>query len=360
MDQPRGSGRLTRAIQKPPGSAPGSLLYVGDRTEGQTTVHYMDYDPEHLLEEELERVESCFHLFETPSITWLDVVGLADVEQIRALGERLDVHPLLLEDVLSTRQRPKVEEYPQHLFIVLRMLQWPEGEPSLLDEQVSLILGENYVISFQERAGDVFGPVRERLRSARGSIRTRGPDYLAYALMDSVVDHYFGILERIGDEVEVLEDAAVSAPGPSMTRSIHHLKRQTAMARRSIWPLREVLGTIYRGEHPLIAESTRLFLRDVYDHSVQVIDTLETLRDVAAGVMDLHMSAVSNRMNEIMKVLTIMSSLFIPLSFLAGLYGMNFDVMPELHYRWGYPVLLVVMLVIAVGLIAWFRRKGWI
>lgn len=357
---PGSQNPLVRPLAKAPGSHPGSLIYVGAHAEGGFSVHYMDYDQDHLTEAEVDTVDACFEMFDTPTVTWVDVVGLAAVDQIRTLGEHLDIHPLVLEDVLHTRQRPKVEEYPNHLFVVLRMLQWDQGETSLRDEQVSLVIGENYVISFQERPGDVFGPVRERLRSGRGNIRTRGPDYMAYALMDAVVDHYFGILERIGDEVEKLEDVALTAPDTSVTRHLHHLKRQTALARKSVWPLREVLAAIYRGEHPLVSEGTRLFVRDVHDHAVQIIDTLETLRDVAAGVRDLHMSAVSNRMNEIMKVLTIMASLFIPLSFLAGVYGMNFDVMPELHYRWGYPALLVLMLAVTIGMLTYFRRKGWL
>lgn len=360
MTQPTSKPRLVRPSVKKPGAGPGHLVFTGAHADEGTTVEYMDYDAEKLEEAQVDHVADCFGFFETPSVTWVDIVGLSDVEQIRALGEHLDLHPLLLEDVLSTRQRPKVEEYPNQLFVVIRMLQWPEGETDLIDEQVSLVVGDNYVISFQERSGDVFGPVRERIRSARGTIRRRGSDYMAYALMDAVVDHYFGILERIGDKVEALEERTLEGLDPSMTHRIHHLKRQTALTRRSIWPLREVLGTIYRGEHPLIAEETKLFFRDVYDHSVQVIDTLETLRDVAAGVMDLHMSAVSNRMNEIMKVLTIMSSMFIPLSFMAGVYGMNFDVMPELHVRWAYPALLIAMLTVVVGMLTWFRRKGWL
>ena len=345
---------------KQPGAPPGTVMHVGRRRLERVLIHTLDYGPDHLDEREDASLAECRELFAAQSVTWVDVVGLHDVDLLREIGDVLRLHPLMLEDIPSTRQRPKVEEYPDHLFVVLRMLQWPEGAPDIQDEQVSLVLGPHYVVSFQEQPGDVFEPVRERLRHGRGLLRSRGPDYLAYTLMDAVVDHYFGLLERLGAEVEELEDQVLLRPGADPIRRIHHARRQSALARRSIWPLREVLSTVYRGEHPLVSDETRLFVRDVYDHSVQVIDTLETVRELTASVMDLHMSTVSNRMNEVMKVLTIMASIFIPLSFLAGLYGMNFDVMPELHVPWGYPALLGVMAVLAGGMLWYFRRRGWL
>jgi magnesium transporter len=270
------------------------------------------------------------------------------------------VHRLALEDVLTPTTRPKVEDFETHYLVIMKMLSFDEETESIIAEQVSLIVGERYLFTFQERVGDVFEPVRERLRQSKGRIRSRGTDYLAYALIDAIVDSYYRILETVGDRIEEIEEAALGEPTMEVMRRIHNLKREMLILRRAIWPLREATGQLYRGEVPLVTPETQLFLRDVHDHCVQVIDTVETLREVLSGAMDLYMSGVSNRMNEVMKVLTIIATIFIPLSFFAGLYGMNFDYMPELHVRWAYPVLLGGMATVAGGMLWYFHKKGWL
>jgi len=320
----------------------------------------MDYDESSMDERTLEAIEECFELADDPPVTWVNVDGLHDAALIETVGEHFGIHRLALEDVLNPNQRPKVEDYPGHFLVILKMLSFDAEEASVKAEQVSLIVGPTFLFSFQEQWGDVFEPVRERLRAGNVRIRSRGTDYLAYALIDTVVDSYFRILEQIGDEIEELEDQVMGDPDLELMHRIHHLRRETLILRRAIWPMREALGRMYRGELPLIQDETQVYLRDVYDHSVQVIDTVETLRDVLSGAMDLYMSAVSNRMNEVMKVLTVIATIFIPLSFFAGVYGMNFEYMPELGIRWAYPALLVAMATMAGGMLWFFKKRGWL
>jgi magnesium transporter len=270
------------------------------------------------------------------------------------------MHPLLVEDVLSTRQRPKQEEYEQHHYLVVRMLRFDAERIEVVEEQISVVVGPNYVVSFQESEGDVWEPVRERLRGGRGSIRQRGPDYLAYALLDAVVDGYFGVVEGIGDHLEQLESEVMQEPTRATITRIHQLKGELLIARKAVWPLRDLFNTLIRDESRLFTDNTKIFLRDAYDHSVQVIDSVETLRDLSASLVDLYLSSVSNRMNEVMKVLTIIATIFIPLTFIAGVYGMNFDYMPELHWRWAYPVVWGVMVVVAGVLLVYFRKRHWL
>ena len=264
-----------------------------------------------------------------------------------------------MEDILNTDQRPKVEEYPGYLYIVLRMLQFDEQRQQIHSEQLSLVLGKNFVLSFQERPGDVFEGVRERLRAGR-RIRFMRSDYLTYALLDAVVDHYFEMLEHIGEQVEVLEDQVIDNPGPDTLARMHHYKREMLLLRKSIWPLRELLSRLARDESTLISEETRLYLRDVYDHVIHVMDSIDTIRELLVSMLDLYLSSVSKRTNEIMKVLTIFASLFMPLTFIVGVYGMNFDVMPELRWPWGYPVVMLVMAILVGALLVLFRRRRWI
>jgi magnesium transporter len=266
----------------------------------------------------------------------------------------------VLEDVLNTGHRPKFEEHDDYLFLVLKMLFMPAGSNEVHTEQVSLIIKDKLVLSFQEQAGDVFDGIRERLRNNRGRIRKRGADYLAYALLDSVIDNYFVILEKIGEEIELLEDELIAAPTPTTLHKIHNLKREMILLRKSVWPLRELISGMQRCESPLIAEGTEIFFKDIYDHTIQVIDTVETFRDILSGMLDLYLSSISNRMNEVMKVLTIMATIFIPLTFIAGIYGMNFDVMPELHWPWGYAAFWVVILIVAGTMLAFFKKKKWL
>jgi len=353
-------GRMVNRVHKPPGSAPGTLVHTGARKAESVLIRLFEYDPDSIDERRLDRIEDCFSTVEDPTVTWVNVDGLHDVGVIESVGERFGVHRLVLEDLLSTSQRPKVEEYADHFLVILKMLSFDAETDSVRSEQVSLAVGRTYVFSFQERQGDVFEPVRERLRQSKGRIRSRGADYLAYSLIDTVVDSYFKILEAVGDRIEELEESVLQDPTMDVLERIHHLRREMLILRRAVWPLREALGRLYRGEVELVSEETEVFLRDVHDHAVQVIDTVESLREVLSGAMDLYMSGVSNRMNEVMKVLTIIATIFIPLGFFAGLYGMNFAYMPELGIRWAYPALLVFMASIASGMLWYFRKRDWL
>ncbi len=353
-------GRLVRSAAKPPGTAPGTLVHTGPRKVDEVRIQLIDYDADSLVERTLQRVEDCIPYADEPPVSWINIEGLHDVSVIGTVGDHFRVHRLALEDVLSTSARPKAEAYEDNFLVIVKMLTFDEETDSVVSEQVSFIVGHSYLLSFQERYGDVFEPVRVRLREAQGRIRTRGTDYLAYALVDALVDGYFRILETIGDRIEALEELVFTDPSLELMHRIHHLKREMLIVRRAVWPLRETIGQLYRGEVPGVTEETQLFLRDVYDHAVQVIDTVETLREVLSSALDLYMSGVSNRMNEVMKVLTIIATIFIPLSFIAGLYGMNFEYMPELGFRWAYPALLSAMAAIAGGMLWFFHRKGWL
>ena len=297
------------------------------------------------------------------AVTWINVDGLADIALIEAVGKLFNIHQLALEDVINVHQRPKVEEFDEHLFIVTRMLSEPSAKET---EQVSMFLGKGFVVAFQERPGDVFEPVRQRLRRGSGQIRKLEADYLAYALLDAVIDGYFPALELRGEEVEHLEGLVVSKPREKLIGLIHETKRDLLELRRAVWPQREMLSALMRQEGTFIEERTKVYLRDCYDHIIQLIDIIETYRKVCSGLVETYLSSLSNRMNEIMKVLTIMATVFIPLSFIAGLYGMNFDTkvspwnMPELGWRYGYPFALGLMLAVAGGLLWSFWRRGWI
>ncbi len=343
------------------GVAPGTLVHVGESSGEAITINLIDYDVEQLHEELLaiDDVQRCCQLKASRTVSWINVNGIHEIGPIETLGSCFGLHPLVLEDILNTDHRPKLEDYDDYLFLVLKMLFY-DRENGIRTEQVSLVLGPNYVLSFQENVGDVFDSVRERLRGGKGRIRKLGADYLAYALMDAVVDSYFAILETIGDGIEEMEQELVTDPSPQTLNHIHHFKREMILLRKSVWPLRELISALQRVEPPLISDTTGVFLRDVYDHTIQVVDTVETFRDIISGMLDLYLSSISNRMNEVMKVLTIIATLFIPLTFLAGIYGMNFEYMPELHWRWGYFGLWGVMLVTTAGLLRFFRRKKWL
>ncbi|MDY6777619.1 MAG: magnesium/cobalt transporter CorA, partial [Candidatus Nanohaloarchaea archaeon] len=304
------------------GQSPGSLVHVGDRKEDEVEITVIDYGPDHAEEREAETVQEAFEAVDRDSVTWINVDGLHDEAVIGAIGERLGLHPLIQEDVLNTDQRPKLEDLDDHLFLVLKMLSYDDGVNA---EQVSILIGENVVVSFQEQAGDVFDPVRERIRSGKGQLRKKGADYLAYALLDAVVDNYFLVLEELSDRLESIEDDLVEEPERKTLQQVQEMKRELVFVRKSVWPLRESISRLERTESDLIEESTRIYLRDVYEHTVQVIDIVESFRDVLSGTLDAYMSSISNRMNEVMKVLTIIGTIFIPLTFVAGIYGMNFE-----------------------------------
>jgi magnesium transporter len=353
---------MSKALKKrseKAGLQPGALFYLGDREARKADVSVIDYDEGSFTEQKVGAVEECIPFRDRSTVTWINVGGL-DVDFIEDLGACFSLHPLLLEDIADTDQRPKLDEFEDYLFIVLRMLLFDEAQREVVGEQVSLVLGQNYVLSFQEDGGDTFDPVRERLRNNKGIIRKMGADHLAYSLFDAVVDGYFVILEKIGDRIEDLEDELVVNPTTEVLQAIYDLKRQMAALRKSVWPLREIISKLERIDTKLISESTKIYLRDVYDHTIQVIETVETYRDLLSGMLDIYLSSISNKMNEIMKVLTIIGTIFIPLTFVAGVYGMNFRNMPELNWAWGYPLAMMVMLAIALVMVLFFRRRRWL
>ncbi len=342
------------------GLPPGTLVHIGEKKAETLKITVMDYDEAHFQEKEIKTIEECFLFKDKPTVTWINIDGLHQVEIIEKLGECYGLHPLVLEDILNTDQRPKMEDYGEYLYIVLRMLNYNDKSSEIESEQVSLILGSNFVISFQETEGDVFDPIRERIRNGKGRIRKMGADYLTYALLDAIVDNYFIILEKLGEKIEFLEEELVTRPTSETLQTIHYLKREMIFLRKAVWPLREVISGLERGEPPLVKGTTRIYLRDVYDHTIQVIDSIETFRDMVSGMLDIYLSSVSNRLNSVMKVLTIIATIFMPLTFLAGIYGMNFKHMPELEWRWGYPFLWLVMGGIGVFMLLYFRKKKWL
>jgi magnesium transporter len=356
----RMSKRLIRRRGKTPGAMPGTIVHTGVRRVEHVTIDLLHYDADSFNEEHPTTLADCFPIEVSERVTWLNVDGLHDTEQLRRLGELASMHPLVIEDVASTAQRPKVEDYDSQLYIVLRMLRFDDHSGQTEEEQLSLILSRNRLISVQEAPGDVFDSVRERLRSAKGRLRRLGADYLAYSLMDAVVDAYFTVVEKLGDRIDELEEVIIDRPAPHAIAELHRIRSELLVMRRAVWPLRDVFNALIRDDTDLIAAETKVFLRDAYDHTVQVIDTVETLRDVLSGLMDVYLSNVSNRMNEVMKVLTIIATLFIPLTFIVGVYGMNFRFMPELDWPWAYPVLWIIMILIAAFMIYQFRRRGWL
>ena len=344
-----------------PGSVPGSLQ--AHPSAEPTRLRFMHYGAERpLMEREDPSLDDLRAARAAGGVLWLDVVGLADVDSLGALGDLFDLHRLALEDVVNLGQRPKAEVYGEQLFVVLRM---PRGALPLDTEQVSLFLGDGFVITFQERPGDAFEPVRKRIREGRPRLVEGAADYLAYALLDALVDGYFPLLEDYGEFLEDIEEEILVRPEHTVVPRLHHLKRDLLNLRRYVWPLRELLSSLYRDETPQITEATQLYLRDCHDHAIQVLDLVESYRDMSSGLMDLYLSSVSNRMNEVMKVLTIIATVFIPLGFIAGLYGMNFDTrspwnMPELAWPFGYPFALGVMALVVLLMLIYFRRKGWL
>jgi magnesium transporter len=345
---------------KPAGLPPGTLVYIGEKRVEAVQITYFDYDEQNFAEKQVANIEECFPFKTTPTVTWINIDGLHDIQIIEKLGKEFELHPLLMEDILSTRQRPKAEDYEKYFFIVLKMLRYNNEEQTVESEQVSMVLGQNFVISFQEAVGDVFDQIRDRIRSAKGRIRKMGPDYLAYSLIDAIVDGYFTILEKLGEKIELLEEQLVAEPTEQTLHQIHRLKREMIVLRKSVWPLREVISSLQRTESKLISKVTSIYFRDVYDHTIQVIDTIESFRDMATGMVDIYLSSISNRMNAVMKVLTIIATIFIPLTFIAGVYGMNFKYMPELQWHWGYGAVLIIMAVVAVSMLIYFRRKKWL
>ncbi|MFC1516071.1 magnesium/cobalt transporter CorA [Thermodesulfobacteriota bacterium] len=352
--------KFTKKISKKAGSAPGTLVHIGEKKSDRVHITVLDYVPDQLREQECETIEEAIPLKDSPTTTWLNIDGVHDMDLIEKIGNHFNIHPLTLEDIVNTGQRPKVEEFEDYIYCVLKMLHVDEETNEIRSEQVSLVLGSNFLISFQELTGDVFEAVRERIRKGRGRIRKGGVDYLAYALIDAVVDHYFVILEKIGAVIEALEEDLLAEPTSETMQSIHDMKRELIYLRKQVWPTREVINTVAKGELAIVQENTVMFFRDVYDHTIQIVDTIESYRDVLSGMLDLYLSTVSNRMNDVMKVLTIIATIFIPLTFIAGIYGMNFKYMPELDWRYGYFAAWGIMGIVTGCMILYFRWRKWL
>ncbi|NOG53382.1 MAG: magnesium/cobalt transporter CorA [Planctomycetes bacterium] len=338
-----------------PGDRPGTIVVDPEAPKPQITV--IAYTETDLVDCRVEQPSELAALLEKWPVVWVNVDGLGDADTLNRIAEIFKLHRLTLEDVCNVHQRPKIEPYEEHAFVVVRM---PHNTEGISTEQVSLLIGRNYVLTFQEFEGDVFDMVRQRIREGRPVMRKSGPSYLAYALIDTLIDSYFPILEQIGDRIETLEAAVLDNPDESVVSEIHAVKSDLLVLRRAVWPMREMISGMTRDQSPYIEQSTHVYLRDCYDHTVQLIDTLDTFRELAGGLLDIYLSSVSNRMNEVMKVLTIFAAIFIPLTFMAGVYGMNFENMPELKMPWAYPALLLSMAVVGFGMLAFFASRGWV
>ncbi len=341
------------------GLPPGSLIHIGRRHAEKANILLCDYDGSHFQERESDSLEGVLPPPDGTAVAWIHIDGLQEIPLLEQMGNLFGLHPLILEDILNTEQRPKSEDRGDYIYIVLRLFH-EDADGGLIPEQVSIVLGPNWLISLQEKKGSLFDPIRERLRNEKGRLRKAGADYLAHALLDAIVDSYFVVLDKFGEKIETLEEALIGRPSPVTLRAIQALKREIIFLRKSVWPLREMLGGLGRSDSPLIREPSVLYFRDVYDHAVQVIDTIETYRDMLSGMLDIYLSSISNRMNEIMKVLTIIATVFMPLTFLVGVYGTNFKYLPELEWRWGYFALWGVMIIIAVFMLIYFKRKKWL
>ncbi|HJV36791.1 magnesium/cobalt transporter CorA [Geomonas sp.] len=353
--------RHVRNRSKKAGAAPGTLVHLGREKAGATKIDVIEYDATSLSKHHVTSLAQCQPIKSSPTVTWINVDGVSNVEILRQFGSCYGIHPLVLEDILATDQRSKVEDYDDYLYVVLKMIGFDETSGAITSEQVSLVLGSHYVLSFQEGlAGDVFEPVRVRLKNEKSRLRTSGPDMLLHALLDVIVDNYFLVLEKLAERIEEIEDELIEHPEGGTLHAIYEMKRDMLFLHKVVWPLREAIGRLQRRDSSLVNEQSLVYLRDLYGHAVQVLDTLETLRDALSGMVDIYLSSVSNRLNEVMKVLTIIATIFMPLSFIVGWYGMNFKNMPEYDWRYSYPTVLLIMAGIAVGMLVYFKRKGWI
>jgi len=346
--------------KKKVGFPPGTLIYTGDKVKEKTKIKVTEYTEDRFNIQEFKDIQIDLTKIEKPLIRWIDIYGLAQVKVIEEIGHQFNLHPLCLEDILSPNQRPKLEDYGSHIFTILKKLSWNQEENDFEYEQISLILGKNYVISFQERDTHLFNPIYERIQVPKGKVRLMGADYLFYVLIDIIIDNYFIVLEKVGEDIENIEDILIKNPEPETLQLIYRLKRSSIELRKSIWPMREIINKLQREQSKLIGEDLQIYLRDIYDHVFRISDQLENYRDIIFGMLDMYLSSVSNRMNDIMKVLTIISTVFIPLSFLAGFYGMNFLYMPEISQPIAYPILIIIMVAIALVMISFFKRKKWI
>ncbi|MBD2292106.1 magnesium/cobalt transporter CorA [Anabaena sphaerica FACHB-251] len=348
-----------------PGTPPGTIII--DENAEQPNILLIDYNQTDLIRQQITNPEDCVNYLDTESVSWVDVQGLGNRDILERLGKVFELHPLVLEDVVNMAERPKIEDYEDQLLIIARMVVPKERSYGFHSEQVSFVLGKHYLLTVQEEAEfDCFDGVRTRIAKNKGTIRKQGADYLAYALLDAIIDGFFPVLELYGERIEELEEEVIVKPTPQTLQQIHQIRRELLQLRRAIWPQRDAINSLIRDSSEIISDEVRIYLRDCYDHAVQVMDMVETYRELASGLMDVYLSAVSNKMNEIMKFLTVVSSIFIPLTFVAGIYGMNFNTekspynMPELNWYLGYPLCLGLMALIAGMLIFLFWRRGWL
>jgi len=342
------------------GLPPGTLVFTGEKKVDRVRVSVFDYDETNFNETEVDSVEACFPYRDKSTVSWINIDGLHQVDIIEKIGTGFNIHPLTLEDILSTDQRPKIDDTGEYLFISLRMISLNKDETRLDAEQVSFILSNNVVISFQERIGDVFEIIRDRIRYDKGRIRKMGSDYLVYALIDAIIDHYFIVLEKTGESIETLEDEVIGNPDTATMQKLQNIKKRLLFLRKSVWPLREVIGGLERGDSRVVKKHTRPYFRDLFDHTIQVIEMVETMRDMNSGMFDMYLSSVSNRMNEVMKVLTIIATIFIPVTFIAGIYGMNFEYMPELKWHGAYFIVWGIMASMVIAMIVFFKKRKWL
>ncbi len=342
------------------GLPPGTLVHVGDQKVDQVQISIMDYDATKLWESEVPSLEDYMSSKNSPSVTWISVNGLHDLERIEEMGQFFDLHPLLLEDVVHTEQRPKMDEFEEHLYCVVKVWLYDKMNHQIQEEQISLILGNNFVISFSEDQKDFFDPIRKRLRKGKGRIRKMGADYLLYALLDIVIDNYFVLLKQLEEVVEETEDELMNQPSSMTLQQIYQLKKQTLLLSRLIHPLEEVLRKLMGGETEWIADTTVLYFRDLHDHCKRVTDTLNSYRDILSGMVEMYLSLMSNRTNDVMKMLAIIATIFMPLTFIAGIYGMNFEHMPELKSSWGYPIILTLMALVGIGMSWYIKSRKWL
>ncbi|MDD3262469.1 MAG: magnesium/cobalt transporter CorA [Candidatus Absconditabacteria bacterium] len=342
------------------GQIPGSVVYTGEKTTKESIVNMVDYNEEQVQQSEVLDFSECKDYLRH-GVKWIDFVGVDQIKDLEEFGKLFELHPLTLEDIANVGQRPKIEDMEDYMFLTLKMFRFDSNEDKIKEEQISLVLGEKYVISFQEdEDSDDFSSLRDRILKGKGKIRKMKSDYLLYSIVDAIVDQYFVVLEHIEEKIEVLQDELITNPTPATLPKIQYLKQELIALRKSIRPVREIINAIQKTDSDLIHEELGTYLRDVYDHTIQIIDTIETFRDIIAGSLDIYLSTISNRMNEVMKVLTIIGTIFIPLTFIVGVYGMNFKYMPEFAMKGAYPALWVIMLSIVAGMLRFFRRKKWI
>jgi len=342
------------------GMPPGSLIHIGSYFNHKIRLSLIEYDEKTLIEENDVSVDSCLKRIKTPLMTWIQVNGVYDPNIVASIGSRFQLHALILEDVLNTTQRAKLDTYEDQVFLVLRLLKYADETHDLRDEQVSIIFGPNYLISFLETESDFFQPIKERLRHGNNRLRIEKSDYLAYTLLDLIVDQYFVVLEKVDTDLDHLEEELLQNPLPGTMKKIQNAKREMIFLRKSIWPMRDVVSRFLRLEPPLVKTENQIYVRDVYDHLIQTIDIIEGFRDVVAGLMDIYLSNINIRTNEIMKVLTVVSTIFVPLTFITSMYGMNFEFMPELHVKWAYPAILIIMFAMATSMLSYFHSKKWL